>query len=211
MTTVFIAGSITIKDLDVKVQERLMNVIVQKHKILVGDADGADVSIQQFLFENDAQHVTVYCSGATPRNNVGDWEVHSVTTYHKPGSRAYFTAKDIEMAAAADHGLMIWDAKSTGTLSNVIELLTRKKSSLVFLNKAKEFQKVLCAADLDGLVARMSDAARLKANTKVGLFERLDALRSREKQFALLAAKAVAGKEGEGMALKEPKFNVNSH
>ena len=46
------------------------------------------------------------------------------------------------MAEAADYGLMIWDAKSTGTLSNVIELLSRKKKSLVFVNKEKEFKVV---------------------------------------------------------------------
>ena len=193
MPTVFVAGSITIKHLDLKVQERLMNIIVQEYPILVGDADGADTSIQQFLYENGARDVTVYCTGAIPRNNIGDWQVHSVTTYHKPGSRAYFTAKDIEMTEAADHGLMIWDAKSTGTLSNVIELLTRKKSALVFINKAKEFHKVICVADLDDLVARMADTARLKANTKIDLFERVNVLRSREQQFAILAAKAARG------------------
>lgn len=180
-----------------------MNIIVQEYPILVGDADGADTSIQQFLYENGARDVTVYCTGTIPRNNIGDWQVHSVTTYHKPGSRAYFTAKDIEMTEAADHGLMIWDAKSTGTLSNVIELLTRKKSALVFINKAKEFHKVICVADLDDLVARMADVARLKADTKIDLFERLNSLRSREQQFAILATKAAAEDELETLARNE--------
>jgi hypothetical protein len=209
MPTVFIAGSITIKNLDPMVQQRLMNVIVQEHPILVGDADGADTSIQQFLYENNAQHVTVYCTGATPRNNIGNWNVHSVTTYHKPGSRAYFTAKDIEMAAAADHGLMIWDTKSTGTLSNVIELLTQKKNALVFINKAKEFHKVLCVADLFALVERMADDARLKADTKISLFERLETLRSREQQFEILAAKAAA-KEAADASTKGESSSTDS-
>jgi hypothetical protein len=210
MPTVFIAGSITIKHLDMEVQERLMNVIVQKHPILVGDADGADTAIQQFLFENGARLVTVYCTGKSPRNNIGDWAIHCVTTYHKPGSRAYFTVKDVAMAAAADHGLMIWDAKSTGTLSNVIELLSRKKNALVFVNNAKTFHKVLCAADLSDLVAQMTDSARLKADTKIGLFERLDALHSREQQFAILAAKATAEGGSEPMARNEPDADANA-
>jgi hypothetical protein len=197
MPTVFIAGSITIKHLDLKVQERLMNIIVQEHPILVGDADGADTSIQQFLYENGARHVTVYCTGTMPRNNVGNWEVHSVTTYHKPGSRAYFTAKDIAMTVAADHGLMIWDTKSTGTLSNVIELLSARKNSLIFINKEKAFHKVLCVTDLAKLVARMTDSARIKADTKIGLLERIDELQSREQQFAILATKAAAKNESE--------------
>ncbi len=174
-----------------------MNIIVQEHPILVGDADGADTSIQQFLYENGARHVTVYCTGTMPRNNVGNWEVHSVTTYHKPGSRAYFTAKDIAMTVAADHGLMIWDTKSTGTLSNVIELLSARKNSLIFINKEKAFHKVLCVTDLAKLVARMTDSARIKADTKIGLLERIDELQSREQQFAILATKAAAKNESE--------------
>lgn len=186
-----------------------MNIIVQEHLILLGDADGADTSIQQFLFENGARDVTIYCTGKTPRNNIGNWKVHSVTTYHKPGSRAYFTAKDIEMAVAADHGLMIWDAKSTGTLSNVIELLARKKNALVFINKTKEFNKVLCAADLDDLVARMAEGDRLKADTKIDLFERLNALHMREQQFAILTAKN-ARDEPQPPASNESVANTNA-
>lgn len=190
MTTVFIAGSITIKHLDFKVQERMMNIIEMGHDIIVGDADGADTSIQQFLQEHHACSVTVYCTGARPRNNVGDWSVHHVSTYHKPGSRAFFTAKDLAMAATADTGLMIWDAKSTGTLSNVIELLTRACNSLVFVNKEKVFHKVTCVADLESLVSRMAESARRQADTKIGLNDRIASLRSREKQFALLASRA---------------------
>ena len=57
---------------------------------------------------------------------------HNVYSKAKVGSRAYFTAKDLEMARTSDYGLMIWDCKSTGTLSNVIELLREKKKSVVF-------------------------------------------------------------------------------
>ncbi len=169
-----------------------MNVVLQNHSILVGDADGADVAVQRFLFDNCAQDVTVYCTGDVPRNNIGNWKLRPVVTYHKPGSRSYFTAKDIEMAAESDHGLMIWDAKSTGTLSNVLELLSRKKNALVFIQKVGTFEKVLTASDLDRLLEYMTEPAKLSADTKINLFERLDALRCREKQFALLAEKAAA-------------------
>lgn len=59
---------------------------------------------------------------------MGHWPVQRVETSHSPGSRAFFTAKDIRMAELADIGLMVWDTKSTGTLSNVIELLARRKN-----------------------------------------------------------------------------------
>jgi hypothetical protein len=186
MTTVFIAGSMTIKHIDVKVQERLMNIITLGHDVVVGDADGVDTSIQRFLLENGAERITVYCTGERPRNNVGNWPVHTVTTYHKPGSRLYFTVKDVAMAEAADTGLMIWDTKSTGTLSNVIELLTRKKNSLVFVNKEKIFHKVTSTAGLESLLSFMATSARLKADTKIKLTEKLANLRSRERQAELL-------------------------
>jgi hypothetical protein len=189
MTTVFIAGSMAIKHLDYKVQERLMNIITLGHDIVVGDADGVDTSIQQFLWEEHVERVTVFCTGDKARNNVGNWPLQQVSTYHKPGSRAFFTVKDVAMAEAADSGLMIWDSKSTGTLTNVCELLSRKKNSLVFVNKDKAFQVVKDADSLEALLDRMATPARLKADTKIGLTEKLAALRSKEQQLAILAAR----------------------
>lgn len=190
MATVFIAGSITIKHLDFSVQERIMNIMHLKHDVVVGDADGVDTSIQQFLLEEGYERVTVFCTGDVPRNNVGNWKVHPVTTYHKPGSRAFFTAKDIALAAAADSGFMIWDAKSTGTLSNVIELLNQKKFSRVFVNKDKTLLTVKGVQDLEKLIAFMSPPARIKADTKINLDKKLASLQSRETQMALLATRA---------------------
>lgn len=187
MTTVFIAGSMTIKNLDLKVRERIANVVALNYDVVVGDADGVDCSIQKLLKESGANKTTVYCAGDRPRNNVGQWPVRCVTTYHSPGSRAYFTAKDIEMAKDADYGLMIWDAKSPGTLSNVIELLTQKKNALVFINKEKEFKKVVDVSGLDELLSVMSDHARMKADAKIQLLERVSGLRSRERQREILA------------------------
>lgn len=192
MTTVFIAGSITIKHLDAKVRERMMNIVSQNFEVIVGDADGADLAIQQFLLDQNYRHVTVYCTGEAPRNNIGSWAVHQVATYHKPGSRAYFTAKDLAMAQVADTGLMIWDTKSTGTLSNVIELLSRKKYSWTFVNKLKTFHAIKSVESLELLLDFMPTPARMKADTKIGLSEKVSALRSREVQMSILAERAIA-------------------
>lgn len=210
MTTVFIAGSMTIKRLDHLVQERMMNIIVSDFDVVVGDADGVDTSIQLFLADNGAQRATVYCTGDRPRNNVGEFPVHRVTTYHSPGSRAFFTAKDIEMAKAADYGLMIWDAKSTGTLSNVIELLTNKKSSWVFVNKDKRFKPVKDVADLEELVACMSESAKLKADTKMKLFEKIEVLRSRARQAEILGERDTTQKLSPSAPDPEETFDTSS-
>ncbi|NVD70551.1 hypothetical protein HUX88_08255 [Duganella sp. BJB1802] len=189
MTTVFVAGSMSIKHLDLQVQERLMNIVTLGHDVVVGDADGVDTALQQFLLDCDYRNVTVFCTGAQPRNNVGNWPVHMVTTYHKPGTRAYFTAKDVAMAEAADAGLMIWDTKSPGTLSNVIELLTRKKNAWVFVNKDKVFHAIKNVTGLESLLSCMAPIARTKADDKIGLTDKLAALQSREQQMALLSAR----------------------
>src|SRR5205085_1884797 len=163
MTTVFIAGSLSIKRLHARFLESLDRVALSNFDVVVGDADGADASIQQALLDRNAGSVTVYCTGSRPRNNLGDWPVQRVQSAAEPGSRAFFTAKDVEMAKAADYGLMIWDAKSTGTLSNVIELLKRGRTSRVFVNKEKQFLTVSDSDKLSALVQLMSEGARDKA------------------------------------------------
>ena len=169
MTTVFIAGSISISHLHEKVQERISNIVSSDLNVVVGDADGADTSIQECLCSYRASKVTVYCTGEAPRNNVANWPVHHVQSKARAKSRAFFTAKDVEMAKNSDFGLMVWDCKSTGTLSNVIELLKEKKKSVVFVNKHKDFVTVGDQSGLHQLLHFMSEHARAKAEEKIGL------------------------------------------
>lgn len=173
MTTVFIAGSISISRLHEKVQERINKIVSSDFDVVVGDADGADTSIQECLKRHHADKVTVYCSGDVPRNNVAKWPVRNIASKAKAGSRAYFTAKDLEMARASDYGLMVWDCKSTGTLSNVIELLREKKKSLVFVNKNKDFVTISDKGGLEHLLTFMSEHARAKAEEKIGLSSKI--------------------------------------
>lgn len=179
---VFISGSKNIKHLDPVVKERINNIVFHDFEVVVGDADGADASIQSHLFSHGATRTTIFCSGVKPRNNVGDWPVQCVETSYAEGSRAYFTAKDIRMAEIANIGLMIWDAKSTGTLSNVIELLSRKKKSVVFVNKVKAFKNVSNVEQLEDLLSYMSEHAKKKADEKIKLFKRIELLKHEQLQ-----------------------------
>jgi predicted XRE-type DNA-binding protein len=173
MTTVFIAGSMSINRLHEKVQERINKIVYSDFNVVVGDADGADTSIQECLQKYRASKVTVFCTGDAPRNNVAEWPVHRVSSRAKTGSRTYFTAKDLEMARKSDYGLMIWDCKSTGTLSNVIELLREKKQSVVFVNKHRDFVTISNNTGLEKLLSFMSDHARAKAEEKIGLSSKI--------------------------------------
>jgi len=180
MTSVFIAGSITIKSLDTRVKERIDNIVESGFEVLVGDADGADTAVQRHLHARAYARATVYCSGPVPRNNLGSWPTHNVKTSARPGTRAFFTAKDIEMAKAAEFGLMIWDAKSTGTLSNVVELLSRGRKSVVFLDKEKTFHTVGTVEQLIVLTECMTEAALRTADAKMNLNARIESLRARQ-------------------------------
>lgn len=174
MHKVFISGSMRIKNLDDNVLARINNIISSNYQVIVGDADGVDSSIQKYLTSKETKSVLVYCSGRNPRNNIGHWKTETIETNASPGTRAFFTAKDIKMAEDCDYGLMVWDTKSTGTLSNTIELLKRDKISLVYINKTKEFLKIKEISDLENLISYMSDSAFEKADKKLKLREKIE-------------------------------------
>jgi hypothetical protein len=176
MIKVFISGSMRIKQLDKNVLSRINNILEKNYEVLVGDADGVDSSVQEYLKQRGVKSVLVYCTGDRPRNNIGKWETNNVSAISKPGTRAYFTAKDLEMANDCDYGLMVWDAKSTGTLSNAIELLSRHKKSLVYVNKAKEFITVSDVTDLRKLLQYMAPSSFGKAEEKLHISKKLEAL-----------------------------------
>lgn len=184
MKTVFVAGSITIKKLAPQIVERLKKIVDKNFNVVVGDATGVDSSVQQELLQLGCRAATVFSSSVRARNNLGSWPVNVVHTDHTPGTRAFFTAKDIKMAEAADYGLMVWDTKSPGTLSNVIELLSRKKYSVVFINKSKEFIVIKEPKDVDKLISCMSASALEKVEEKIKLSERLARLKN--EQIALI-------------------------
>ncbi len=173
MKIIFISGSMRIKNINKLVIDRIDNIIRENFTVIVGDADGVDSSIQQILFNKSYKNVKVYCTGNYPRNNIGGWDIVTVHSKHKPKTRLYFTAKDIEMAKNCDFGLMIWDTKSTGTLSNVYELLEKDKTSVVFVNKLKKFITIKNNMEFERLVSVMSESAFEKANKKINLKQKI--------------------------------------
>ena len=183
MTSVFISGSRSIKNLSPQFVDRLSNIISSNLNVIVGDAKGVDSSIQQYFHDNNYTNITVYFVGDGPRNNIGYWSTNFVKSNAAIGSRAFYTAKDIEMADDADYGLMVWDTKSAGTLSNVIELLRNKKKSLVYVNKARIFKTIKTIEDLEKLVEFMSDHARMKANEKISLSTIINSMKN--EQFSM--------------------------
>jgi probable addiction module antidote protein len=129
---VFIGGSRHVSRLSSQVQERLNNVIETGAPIIVGDANGADKAVQRFLSERAYPNVTVYCSGDSCRNNVGQWKTRLINPPHNSQGFEFYAAKDRVMAREAEFGLMIWDGKSAGTILNILRLIrARRKAVLI--------------------------------------------------------------------------------
>jgi hypothetical protein len=175
--TIFIAGSISIKRLTKAVAQRLDSIITKKYEIVVGDAGGVDKAAQRHLHDRRYGSVTVYCINQ-PRNNLGEWPVESVPVTAKRPKRSDFAKKDRVMAECADVGFMIWDDRSPGTLSNVLNLLSFGKRSLVYLHNADEFLWITGKAELDALVERIPQEERDTIDKKIGLAERMRQLGS---------------------------------
>jgi hypothetical protein len=177
MNKIFISGSMRIKRIDKKVEERIDNIINSNFPILLGDAEGVDTSVQELVKSKGYNNVIIYCSGEHVRNNIGRWKVKKINTDYKENSRLFFTAKDIKMAKECDYGLMVWDSKSTGTLNNVYELLSLGKKSLVFVNKIKEFVRVTSFAEFEKLTSFMSKSDFEKADKKIQLKKKIQKLK----------------------------------
>lgn len=158
MNSVFIGGSRKITRLNPAVRARLDNIIQKQLRVFVGDANGADKAIQKYLSEQKYENVLVFCTAGECRNNLGAWDVRSVTPPHKSRDFAFFTAKDVEMARDADFALMLWDGESAGTMVNVARLVASAKPVVIYLSREKQFltlkkreelEQVLTAAPTD--------------------------------------------------------------
>lgn len=153
MTSVFIGGSRAISKLNEVIREQLDNLIAKRCAILIGDANGADKSVQKYFAEKRYPNVTVFCMEDC-RNNIGNWQTRPITSPPKARGFEYYAAKDAAMAQEAKCGLMLWDGESRGTLNNVLNLLGHSKTVLVYLGPRKSFYKLANEDDLDALFAR---------------------------------------------------------
>jgi hypothetical protein len=148
---VFIAGSRRLSRFGEDVWDRIDKVIDQGFTVLVGDANGVDKSVQQYLASRDYGNVVVFCMEGKCRNNLGGWENRTVASPH-PSRHDFehYSTKDREMADEADYGLMLWDGQSRGTLANIADLVKRGKPVVVFVSckEKKSFYTLRHSGDL---------------------------------------------------------------
>jgi hypothetical protein len=162
MTKVFIGGSRRVSRLNVDVKRRIDRIIEQGFPVLVGDANGADKAVQEYLQTRGYEAVEVFCSGGECRNNVGKWPVRALPTRQTRKDFDYYAVKDEQMAQEASVGLMIWDGKSTGTLANVARLVRQDKKVVVYAIPTKRFLTLKAEADWEHLVSTCGRDVREK-------------------------------------------------
>lgn len=153
MTKVFIGGSRRVSRLNEDVKHRIDRIIEQGFPVIIGDANGADKAVQQYLHVRGYNAVEVFCSGGECRNNLGKWPVRVAHVGHTRRDFTFYAAKDEQMAREASVGLMIWDGKSAGTLANVARLIHQNKKVVVYSAPGKRFLTLKAEADWENLVS----------------------------------------------------------
>jgi hypothetical protein len=154
MSIVFVAGSRQISLLPAEARTRLDTMIEKGFQILVGDANGADKAIQRHRSDRSYQNVLVHCMKDHCRNNVGNWPTREVAAPRDAKGFGYHSRKDRAMAEAAEHGLMLWDGKSKGTVNNVVNLSRDHKPVVVYVASTKQFRTIKSLDDLNDLLAK---------------------------------------------------------
>ena len=169
MTTVFLSGSRKNSRLNEMIRSRINNMIDQGFQIIVGDANGADKALQKFLADVRYSNVVVFCSGQNCRNNIGGWKVRQVSVDSKLKGRDFHTQKDKKMATEADYGFVLWDGKSPGSINNVLELLKRGKSIVVYFSPEKQFHTISNLDDANKLLEKCDKDAIGNISRKIKL------------------------------------------
>lgn len=160
MTKAFIGGSRKISRLSPDVQRRLDTIIAMHLPVVVGDANGSDKAVQQYLHRHSYERVEVFCAAGHCRNNIGRWPVRVVSTEAIRRGFGFHAAKDRVMADEASVGLMIWDGASVGTLMNMLRRLRQHKKVAVYVAPTKAFQDLHGKSDLDDLVSHHAPELR---------------------------------------------------
>jgi len=172
MSTVFLGGSIRLARLNEAIKERIDKIVTDGLTVLVGDADGADKSIQKHLADRHYENVVVFCTGSSCRNNIGRWETTHVESHREQRDFRYYSVKDKRMSEEATHGFMLWDGKSKGTLNNIVNLLEQGKSVLVYFSPSNSFHGLADFRDLDSLLANCDSETLERLERQLHLKER---------------------------------------
>lgn len=180
MKKIFIGGSRNINCLNEKLRKCLLDITNNNYLVLIGDADGADKAVQQFLSEIKYKDVKIYCSGENCRNNLGNWSIENVKVPANLKGIKYYMEKDKKMAKKAESGFMLWDGKSAGTLNNILELLKENKKTLVYYSPDNQFFTITGIEDVNNLVNKCDKFFIDRIKKKISMNKAILEIRSKQ-------------------------------
>jgi hypothetical protein len=162
MMKLFVGGSRSIRRLSSEVSQRLDRMLEKNLAVVIGDAQGADKSVQQYLYSKGYRDVEVFCAGGRCRNNVGNWPTRQVAVNSSRRDFDFYATKDLRMAQEASFGLMIWDGKSAGTLMNVLRLVKQNKKVVIFEASKNGSLELKNESEWRDFFSRCSNEVRLR-------------------------------------------------
>lgn len=183
MAGVFIGGSRAVRVLDEEARRQIDRIMAKGLPVLIGDADGADRLVQEYLHRHGYPHVEIFCMDGRCRHNVGLWPSRAVNAGGRRKGFRYYAAKDRVMAREAAAGLMIWDGCSAGTLANVGRLVRQGKTAVVYLAARKQGIRVGKETEWEQLLSGCSPALRTKVEEELRAEESQPAAKSEASLF----------------------------
>ncbi len=141
MKRVFISGSIGIKKLPLEIMESIEKIEEKNFEILVGDAKGIDLLVQEKLKNNRYENVLVCSIYEKPRNlfshTFKTCQVECDSTIKSERKKQTF--KDSYMTRNSDYSLVVWDGKSKGSYANIVRSLEQDQAIKIYLETEKRF------------------------------------------------------------------------
>lgn len=145
----FICGSISIKNLNNDITQKIDEILNSQHEILIGDAEGVDSLVQKYLSDkNYTANVTIYHIYDKPRNKKNDnFKTRKINYDDLPNNknnqeRKKQAFKDKKMIKDCDCCYCVWDGKSKGSYENIKESLEQKKEIQVYYSKENKTLKL---------------------------------------------------------------------
>jgi len=141
MKRVFVSGSISIKKLPTAIVESIDKIEQQNFEILVGDAKGIDLLVQEKLKNDKYENVLVCSIYETPRHLLSTTFKTCNVEYDNSikSERKKQTFKDSYMTRNSDYSLVIWDGKSKGSYANIVRSLELGQAIKIYLESEKRF------------------------------------------------------------------------
>jgi hypothetical protein len=148
---------------------RLDRIIEKGLPVIIGDANGADKAVQQYLNGKNYLNVEVFCSGRVCRNNTGNWKERKVSSTAREKTFDFYAAKDRTMADEATVGFMVWDGKSKGTILNAFRLMKQQKKAVVYNVPERRFYEVTALAHREEFISRCDGELRNRVEQQATL------------------------------------------